>query len=428
MLNAAAPTAATMPIPPTSALLALTADARAVATLKAALRRLRFQLTVCATLDTLQQQYVASRPDALIVDLDLGESVASQALALVRERFCNDWAPAILLCSRAEDGERLGRLLPGRIDFVIVKPLTEGMLYERRVALRRMIALHRVAHSALDRVSEAVIVIDELGTVRSFNGAAEALFGWTSDQMIGRNVSVLVPAAHRAHHDRYIRDYRRTGVAKVIGIGRVESAVRRDGSEFPMHLTVADISDGQARRFVGVIRDLSMLQQRDELRQMIHHDSLTGLPNRARAQLELAQVSQRHGSGGHPYSLLFCDVDRFKQINDTHGHRTGDEVLKAVAARLRHAVQEQDFVARLAGDEFLVVLQGVGDPGSAGRIAARITEAVSQPVCVGGQRVAVSVSIGAAAPSGDEGASAVLDRADQQMYDSKRAKHRARQA
>lgn len=417
-----------MPSPATSALLALCTDAQALATLKAALRRLRFQLDVCGSVEMLQQRYAARRPDALVIDLDLGEAVATGALALVREHFCNDWAPVLLLSSRAEDAERLARQLPGRIDFQLVKPLTEAMLYERRVALRRMIALHRVARSALDRVSEAVIVIDELGTMRSFNGAAEALFGWTADQVIGRNVSLLVPAAHRANHDRYIRDYRRTGVAKVIGVGRVESAVRRDGTEFPMHLTVADISDGQARRFVGVIRDLSMLQQREELQQLIHHDTLTGLPNRARAQQELAQVSLRRKAGGEAYSLLFCDVDRFKQINDTHGHRMGDEVLKAVAARLRRAVQEQDFVARLSGDEFLVVLQGVGDTGSAACIAARITEAVSQPVCVGELRIAVSVSIGAAAPTGDEGATAVLDRADQRMYDSKRAKHRARQA
>lgn len=412
-----------MPTTPTATLQALSADPEVVHTLTAAVQWLRLRLDLCTTVAALHERYATQQPDALIVDLDLGDDVAADALTLLRDRLCNDWIPVILLCGNVADGERLARRLPGSFDFQIVKPLTEAALRERRVALRRMIALRRVSRSALDRVSEAVIVIDERGTVRSFNGAAVQLFGWTADQVIGRNVSVLVPAAHRQHHDRYIRDYRRTGVAKVIGIGRVETAVRRDGSEFPMLLTVADISDGSARRFVGVVRDLSVLQQRDELQQMIHHDALTGLPNRAHAQQTLAQAMQRQAAGGDGYSLLFCDVDGFKQINDSCGHRVGDEVLKAVAARLRHAVQEHDFVARFAGDEFLVVLHGVADTACAGRIAARIADAVSQPVCVGDLRVAVSVSIGASAARDDESAAAVLDRADQRMYDTKRAKH-----
>jgi diguanylate cyclase (GGDEF)-like protein/PAS domain S-box-containing protein len=414
-----------MPTTPTSTLQALTADADAVTVLRAALPRLRFRLDLCTTVAELQQHYAAQRPDVLLVDLDLGDELVGEALALLRDRFCNDWAPVILLCRNAADGERLARRMPGAIDFPIVKPLTEVALAERRVAMRRMIALRRVSRSALDRVSEAVIVIDERGTVRSFNGAAEALFGWTADQVIGRNVKILVPAVHRDQHDRYIRDYRRTGVAKVIGIGRVETAVRRDGSEFPMHLSVTDISDGSARRFVGVIRDLSVLQQRDELQQMIHHDSLTGLPNRAHAQEALARAMQCQATGGEGYSLLFCDVDKFKQINDSHGHRVGDEVLKAVGARLRHAVQEGDFVARFAGDEFLVILRGVTDSGRASRIAARIAAAVSQPVRVGDLDVGVGISIGASAAAHDESAAVVLDRADQRMYATKRGKHAA---
>jgi diguanylate cyclase (GGDEF)-like protein len=220
-----------------------------------------------------------------------------------------------------------------------------------------------------------------------------------------------------------LRNYEQTRRAKVIGVGRVETALRKNGEKFPMHLTVADISDGSTVRFVGVIRDLSVYQQRDELQNLIRHDSLTGLPNRTFAAEVLdAAAGATDGPG---YSVLFCDVDRFKRINDTYGHRVGDEVLKAIALRLRKAVSDNDFVARLAGDEFLVVLHGVDSPAMATEIAQRVTESVSHPVSVGDLRVECSVSIGAASAAPGQAPQRVIEIADQKMYDAKRSRHSA---
>jgi CheY-like chemotaxis protein len=127
-----------MPTTPTSHLQALTADADVATVLQAALPRLRFRLDLCTTVAALQQRYAAQHPDVLLVDLDLGDEIVGEALALLRDRFCNDWAPVVLLCRSAAAGERLARRLPGAINFLIVKPLTEAALVERRVALRRM--------------------------------------------------------------------------------------------------------------------------------------------------------------------------------------------------------------------------------------------------------------------------------------------------
>ncbi|WP_395702372.1 diguanylate cyclase domain-containing protein [Aquabacterium sp.] len=385
--------------------------------------RQQLSLRHCSTAAELRHRCAESRPDVLVIDADLGAAATLRALRLVRETLCNDWSPVLLLGGNAALHRRLAQVLPGAVDYRLAKPLGEAALAEHQAALRRTVTLRRVSRSALDRVSEAVIVIDERGRIRSFNGAAEGLFQWRAPEVIGRNVSLLVPEGHRAHHDQYIERYRHTAEARIIGIGRVEQALRKDGSRFPMQLTVADISDGNVTRFVGVIRDLSLAQQRDELQQLVRHDSLTGLPNRAYVTEALARSARRWAEGGEPYSVLFCDVDGFKAVNDTHGHHVGDEVLKAIARRLRGAVCEQDFVARLAGDEFIVVLHGVSSLAAAQAIGRRVAAAVAQPLCIGDVQLGARVSIGAATPEhAGQGTLQVLELADRRMYEAKRAR------
>lgn len=380
----------------------------------------------CTRLAELRNAFAEGRPDLVVLDADRGFGPTLRALRLVRETLCNDWMPIVLAGGDAALAQALDQRLPGAVDFRLDKPLQAADFAGHQPALRRMVTLRRISRSALDRVSEAVIVIDERGRIRSFNGAAESLFRWTAREVIGRDVALLVPARHREHHPGYIRHYRRTGEARVIGVGRVEEAVRKDGSTFPMHLTVADISDGELTRFVGVIRDLSLLQQHDQLQDLVRHDSLTGLPNRAYALEVLERSARRWAEGGEPYSLLFCDLDGFKSVNDNHGHRVGDELLQAVAQRLRKAVSEQDFVARLAGDEFVVVLQGVSSLGSAQAIARRVAAAVAQPVWMGPLRLAFGLSVGAATPEqASQSPLQVLEQADRRMYEAKRRRRLA---
>jgi diguanylate cyclase (GGDEF)-like protein/PAS domain S-box-containing protein len=378
-------------------------------------------LRPCSRLADLRRSFAEARPDLLVLDAERGPGPTLRALRLVRETLCNDWMPIVLVGGDEALVRLLEQRLPGAVDFRLDKPLETAAFNRHQPALRRMVTLRRISRSALDRVSEAVIVIDERGRIRSFNGAAEALFQWRAAEVVGRDVALLVPPAHREHHPGYLRHYRRTGEARVIGIGRVEEAVRKDGSRFPMHLTVADISDGELTRFVGVIRDLSLLQQHHALQDLVRHDSLTGLPNRAYAVEVLERSAQRWAEGGEPYSLLFCDLDGFKAVNDSHGHRIGDELLKAVAQRLRKAVCEQDFVARLAGDEFVVVLYGVSSLASAQAIARRVAAGVAQPVWIGAQRLDFGLSVGAATPEQPgQPVLQVLEQADRRMYEAKR--------
>ena len=239
-------------------------------------------------------------------------------------------------------------------------------------------------------------MIDESGRVRSVNAAAQRLFGWAAGELRGASVNRLMPEHHQHAHDGYLARYQSTGVAHVIGRGRVEAGQRRDGSRFPMHLTVSDISDSQATRFVGVIRDLTSDREAEDLRQRAWHDALTGLPNRAQALEQLHAACARRSQGGEGFALVYLDLDGFKPVNDLHGHAVGDEVLKTVARRLRHGLNQQDLVARMGGDEFLVLLRGVERAAQAEAVARRLQESVGQAIVVGSQALSVGTSTGVA--------------------------------
>jgi two-component system sensor kinase FixL len=160
---------------------------------------------------------------------------------------------------------------------------------ERAAASMRELA-QREAHlsSILQTVPDAVVVIDEQGLIRDFSETAEGLFGWTSEQVIGRNVSLLMPSPHREQHDAYLERYLRTGERRIIGIGRVVVGERKDGSTFPMELAVGEMELPEGRFFTGFLRDLTERQKTEtrlqELQtELVHVSRLTALGEMASA-------------------------------------------------------------------------------------------------------------------------------------------------
>jgi two-component system sensor kinase FixL len=198
--------------------------------------------------------------------------------------------------------------ISGAIVFVFVDPTTHAKLFlangmafttisiglcwiggllhsgRRRAVILTRDALAREAHlqSILDTVPEAMIVIDERGTMQSFSSAAERLFGHRAADAIGQNVKVLMPSPYREGHDGYLQRYKNTGERRIIGIGRVVVGQRKDGSTFPMELAVGEMKSGQQRFFTGFIRDLTERQQTEarlqELQsELVHISRLTAM-------------------------------------------------------------------------------------------------------------------------------------------------------
>jgi diguanylate cyclase (GGDEF)-like protein/PAS domain S-box-containing protein len=179
---------------------------------------------------------------------------------------------------------------------------------------------------------------------------------------------------------------------------------------------------GRAVRLVGTDADVSKDKAAEErLRQRADFDLLTGLPNRALFADRLDSAFERSRRGGKTLALLYLDVDHFKSINDNHGHEAGDELLKIAAERLVASVRGVDTVARLAGDEFTVILEGLAEPTDAEAIAAKLLEALRTPMWLGGSVVRVSISIGLALlEAGETDPASLLRRADEALYDAKR--------
>ncbi len=287
-------------------------------------------------------------------------------------------------------------------------------------------ALHK--QTILDSMGDGVITINELGVMESFNQAACRIFGYTTQEVLGCNLTMLMPEPHRNHHDAYIQRYQSTGEARVVGRSTEVQGQRKDGSTFPMSVSVSKLEHANKTTFVGLIRDITRQREdEEEIRRLAYFDALTGLPNRRLLMDRLKQAmrdsarTERHGA------LMFLDLDNFKLLNDSRGHATGDLLLQQATARLTACIREGDSVARLGGDEFVVLLTGLSATdyeavidieGIAQKLLSVLGQSYQLQDCVHTS----TVSIGIVSFVGEqETMDELLKKADAAMYQAKAA-------
>ena len=305
-----------------------------------------------------------------------------------------------------------------------ILPLIWLQKTEQEAADRALRDAGRELQNILQTTVDGIATINPLGTVRSFNAAAEGLFGYRAEEVIGRNVKMLMPTPYRDEHDGYLESYQRTGQPKIIGLGqRIVEGRRKDGTVFSMELAVSRVGEGDRTVFTGIFRDVTgRLAHEEGLRRAARTDGLTGLFNR-RALDEVLETEWRRASRGGDLSLLIVDVDYFKQYNDVYGHLAGDDVLRKIADTLRSILlRTADVPARYGGEEFCVVLPAT-DPDGARVVAERLRVAVEKlQIPHAGSPVGhLTLSIGCAS---DRDASAstpgkLLERADAALYEAK---------
>ncbi|MGH8503455.1 MAG: PAS domain S-box protein [Gammaproteobacteria bacterium] len=307
--------------------------------------------------------------------------------------------------------------------------LEEGLVYavaldvsERKLATEALRASDARKSAMLATALDCVIAIDHLGRIIEFNPAAEATFGYTRAAVLGEDLAdKIIPPGLRAAHRKGLLHYLATGEAPVLG-KRIEiEAMRADGSVFPVELAITRIPVEGTPEFTAYLRDITERKQTEErLHYLANYDGLTNLPNRVlltnRLQQSLAQA-QRYGRS---VAILFIDLDRFKSVNDALGHEVGDLLLKAVAGRLLHCVRESDTVARLSGDEFVVMLTDILRPADASQIAQKLVDALHRPFDIAGHSLTVDASIGVSVyPRDGEDAKSLIKNADTAMYQAK---------
>jgi diguanylate cyclase (GGDEF)-like protein/PAS domain S-box-containing protein len=280
------------------------------------------------------------------------------------------------------------------------------------LGMRRRDALLK---SIVQSSTDSIVCIDERGAIRTANPAAESLFACRARELVGEPIARFVPGLAVASGDECH--------ALELLDGRISEWEARSaaGRVFPLELSVSRVRSRDERLYTAIARDISERKaQQRRLEHQAMHDALTQLPNRAALIQRLERVLAS-GTAPRPIALLMLDLCRFKEVNDTLGHPVGDEVLCEVARRLRVTLGDAGIIARIGGDEFVVVVERETERAPLSALSQRLAECLAPPVEVAGVSIEVGLSIGIARCP-DEAADAVslLKLADVAMFIAKR--------
>jgi diguanylate cyclase (GGDEF)-like protein/PAS domain S-box-containing protein len=279
----------------------------------------------------------------------------------------------------------------------------------------------RLAGSALEGMAEGLAILDASWRVESVNPAFSRITGWNAEEVVGHASDLwLRRMADDEAAVAIVTSVQRAGHWQ----GRVVEH-RKDGSPYPARLSISVIADenGGGAHFVVLFSDATR-EEADEarVRFLAHHDTLTGLANRAQFFIRAEELIRRARRHGRRLAILFVDLDHFKHINDQAGHHAGDLVLSQVADRLRAGLRDLDLVARLGGDEFAVLLDEIVEPADVATVAAKLLQSISAPLTVGDREWRLGASIGISRFPEDGGTAEVLvQHADTAMYCAKEA-------
>jgi diguanylate cyclase (GGDEF)-like protein/PAS domain S-box-containing protein len=282
--------------------------------------------------------------------------------------------------------------------------------------------MHKLS-KAVEQTADAVIITDPKGVIEYVNAAFEHTTGYGRDEVIGQTPSLI-------KSDRQKPEFYKN-LWQTILAGEVYNEVfvnrRKDGSLYYEEKTITPLKDNEGRitHFVSTGKDITeRMHIQERLQYMTQHDALTDLPNRVLLFDRLMQALVRARRHNRLLAVLFIDLDRFKNINDTLGHEAGDQLLQQLSARLRRCVREDDTVARFGGDEFVILLDDVILESDINDMAKKVLEELVPPFNIGSQQLYISASIGISLyPNDGQDSSELLKNADVAMY---RAKERGK--
>ena len=277
----------------------------------------------------------------------------------------------------------------------------------------------RLAWTVFQNSVEAIIVTDAQERILSVNRAFTEVTGYTAEEAIGQTPRLL----RSGHHDKSFYEAMWRDI-DIMGFWQGEIHDRRkNGTFYPSSLSISAVRNkvGRVTHYVAVLSDITERKASEaRIAFLAQHDPLTGLPNRTLLRDRLDQALANATRHGTRIALMFLDLDRFKTINDSLGHMTGDRLLQGVAQRLTSCVRETDTVSRQGGDEFLIVLTDVDVPDDAARVAEKILGLLQAPFDVDGQQLGTSFSIGIALyPEDGDSVEVLMKNADTAMYHAK---------
>jgi len=277
----------------------------------------------------------------------------------------------------------------------------------------------RLVGRFLDHTAEAIVITDARSTIVYVNRAFTKVTGYTLKEVSGKTPRILQSgrqtAAFYAHLWKRIK-----------ATGRWQGEIwnrRKNGEIYPEWLSITAVRSrtGKVENYLAIFSDITLRKREEgELYELATHDALTGLPNRFFFSERFRHAIARAKRAGHLIGLLYLDLDRFKPVNDTLGHKCGDKLLQTVATRIKRSVREGDTIARLGGDEFAVILEPLSRPRDAAATAKKLLHALARPFVLEGHKAAITASIGITVYPLDGGdVETLLKRADGAMYRAK---------
>jgi diguanylate cyclase (GGDEF)-like protein/PAS domain S-box-containing protein len=286
---------------------------------------------------------------------------------------------------------------------------------ERKLAEEKL----RLSATVLEHIADGVTVLDVHGRILATNPAFTQITGYTEREALGQQSSLTRPGRHdEPLYQQMWRDLADSGFWRG---ERWEK--RKNGEAYLEWLTVSSVRDDQdeVTHYVCVFSDITEVKEsQDKLDHLAHHDPLTALPNRLLFHDRLRHAMVRCAREGQQLAVLFIDLDRFKNVNDTLGHHVGDTLLKQVAGQLAACLREGDTLARLGGDEFIVLLEDVGGSLGAAHVAEKLMALFEQPVTVSGHELFVTGSVGISLfPQDATDLNMLIRNADVAMYQAK---------
>lgn len=337
------------------------------------------------------------------------------------ESLTPQWSAFLKIVDQAYEDSDADRLIIERS-----LELTSKELIERNTRLRDELSERQKAEEQLrlwakvyESSREGIFITDSNKTIISVNRAFTDISGFPQEEVIGRYPYLFEPDPDEQQFlDSIWQAVDNAGHWQGEMHGRHEN-----GEPYPVRveITAARNLQGDVVNYIVIFSDISAWKESEErIRYLAHHDYLTGLPNRSllRDRLELAMTHARRLKSG--VAILFIDLDRFKTINDSLGHHVGDLLLQQVAGRLKACVRQEDTVSRLGGDEFVIILGDIDNAYAAGKVAAKVENAVRQPYHINETEFHITISTGISIfPDDGEDIDTLLMNADAAMYHAK---------
>lgn len=272
---------------------------------------------------------------------------------------------------------------------------------------------------AFDYLFDAVVVTDLQGMITDWNKGSEALYGYSKVEAIGQDVSMLHVPEDISHITAEV-------LAAVEKFGKWTGEVRmlhKDGHIGWIESMCVPILDdnNQMVGALGINRDISdRIKESERLAHLAHYDQLTEIPNRYLLFDRIAHLIQQSERNNKCFALLYIDLDKFKIINDTKGHSFGDKILREAASRMSHATRHSDTIARIGGDEFVILLEEIAEKQDISRMAELMIQTLSKEFIIDDESFELSCSIGIAIyPDDGSTTDTLLTAADKAMYTAK---------